>query len=60
MKDKISHQGIARAAKYAQKAIDSGENPKVALSRGKSLEQQGVLLNDGSVQRVHPDESRLR
>jgi hypothetical protein len=47
MKDKISHQGIARAAKYAQKAIDSGENPRTALARGKSLEQQGVLLNDG-------------
>jgi hypothetical protein len=58
MKDKISHQGIARAAKYAQKAMDSGDVPERALARGKSLELKGMLKNDGSVQKIHPDERR--
>jgi len=58
MKNKISHQGIARAAKYAKKAVDSGDKPKVALERGKNLELAGLLSADGSVQRIHPDERR--
>ena len=58
MKNKISHQGIARAAKYANKAVASGDKAKVALERGKNLELAGLLAADGSVQRVHPNERR--
>lgn len=58
MKNKISHQGIARAAKYAKKATDSGAASKVALDRGKNLELAGLLSADGSVQKIHPDERR--
>jgi len=59
MKDKISHQGIARAAKYANKAVESGEEKQVALARGKDLERAGLLKADGSVQKIHPDEYRI-
>ena len=58
MKDKISHQGIVRAAKYAQQAMDSGDKAERALARGKNLERKGLLRDDGSVQQIHPDERR--
>lgn len=57
MKNKISHQGIARAAKYAERAAEKGENRVQALARGRKLEMHGMLTNDGIVQRVHPDET---
>tara|TARA_R110002012_G_scaffold12735_7_gene56289 strand:- start:10695 stop:10889 length:195 start_codon:yes stop_codon:yes gene_type:complete len=57
MKNKISHQGIARAAKYAERATEKGENRVQALARGRKLEMHGMLSNDGAVQTAHPDET---
>ena len=53
---KLSHHGIARVARYAEKAIESGENHKDALSRGRRLELDGRLTLEGEVKPIHPDE----
>tara|TARA_R110000751_G_scaffold47163_8_gene105706 strand:- start:571 stop:756 length:186 start_codon:yes stop_codon:yes gene_type:complete len=59
MKNKISHQGVVRAAKYAQKAIEEGDNLVSALERGRELEKSGRLSADGSLQKTHPDAQQV-
>jgi len=53
---KLSHHGIARVARYAEKAADGGESREEALTRGRRLELDGRLTPEGEVKPIHPDE----
>ena len=56
MSRKISHQGVARVAKYVEISADGGENRTSAMKRGRRLEETGRLTEAGVVVPIHPDE----
>ena len=59
MRKKISHQGVARVAKYANSAKENGDNLADALNRGRRLEMAGRLSEIGEVKPTHPDEQNI-
>jgi hypothetical protein len=59
MRKKISHQGVARVAKYANSAKENGDNLADALNRGRRLEMAGRLSDVGELKPTHPDDADL-
>ena len=54
----MSHHGIARVARYAERAAERGEDAREALDRGRRLEIDGRLTPAGEVKPIHPDEKQ--